>query len=60
MSKNLLNYLQREHARLDDEIARASRQRLPDQVLLARLKKLKLAVKDRMAEFESERVSAAA
>lgn len=46
-----LNYLRREHARLDVEIERASRERRPDEILIARLKKLKLAVKDQMAAF---------
>src|SRR3546814_20431191 len=49
MSNNHLNYLRREHARLDAEIQREERQVRPDEVLIARLKKLKLAVKDQMA-----------
>lgn len=48
MSKHL-SYLKREHARLDDEIARITKARCPDEVLIARLKKLKLAIKDEMA-----------
>lgn len=48
-----LNYLRREHARLDVEIERASRERRPDEILIARLKKLKLAVKDQMAAFSA-------
>lgn len=54
MSKTLLNYLQREHARLDDEISELRRHRVPDQVRIARLKKLKLAVKDQMSHLQSE------
>ncbi|BBE32351.1 MULTISPECIES: DUF465 domain-containing protein [Sphingosinicella] len=54
MSNHLLNYLRREHARLEGELAREAARPLPDQVLLARLKKLKLAVKDQMAEAERE------
>lgn len=54
MSKNLLNYWQREHARLDNEIAATSQHPVPDQIHLARLKKLKLAVKDRLSQMESE------
>src|SRR3546814_1148651 len=49
MSNNHLNYLRREHARLDAEIQREERQVRHDEVLIARLKKLKLAVKDQMA-----------
>lgn len=49
MSEYYLNYLQREHARLDAEILREERQRRPDQILIARLKKLRLAVKDQIA-----------
>lgn len=36
------------HARLDAELRRELRQRWPDQGRLARLKKLKLAIKDRI------------
>jgi hypothetical protein len=36
------------HRRLDDEIRRELRRRLPDSFRLLRLKKLKLAVKDRL------------
>jgi hypothetical protein len=36
------------HRRLDDEIRRERRSRAPDWVRLLRLKKLKLAVKDRL------------
>jgi hypothetical protein len=49
MSDYYLNYLQREHARLEDEIREEERRPLPDQLLTARLKKLKLAIKDQMA-----------
>src|SRR3546814_18423626 len=49
MSNNHLNYLRREHARLDAEIQREERQVRPDEVLIARLKKLKLAGTDQMA-----------
>jgi len=40
--------LTRIHRRLDDEIRRELRRRLPDSLRLLRLKKLKLAVKDRL------------
>jgi hypothetical protein len=36
------------HERLDDEIRRELKRRLPDHIRLLRLKKLKLAVKDRL------------
>ncbi len=36
------------HRRLDDEIGRELKHRLPDAFRLLRLKKLKLAVKDRL------------
>jgi hypothetical protein len=48
MSDNHLNYLRCEHARLDAEIQQEGRRVRPDEVLIARLKKLKLAVKDQM------------
>ena len=37
------------HRRLDDEIRRELRRRIPDSFRLLRLKKLRLAVKDRLA-----------
>jgi hypothetical protein len=36
------------HRRLDDEIRRELKRRFPDTIRLLRLKKLKLAVKDRL------------
>jgi hypothetical protein len=36
------------HKRLDDEIRRELRRRMPDGIRLLRLKKFKLAVKDRL------------
>jgi hypothetical protein len=39
------------HRRLDAEIAAERALRLPDEVRLARLKKFKLAVKDRLAQY---------
>jgi hypothetical protein len=54
MSERFLHYLRREHARLHDLIDREQQRPLPDQVLLARLKKLKLAVRDQIAEIEKE------
>ena len=48
-----MNYLRREHARLEKSIERERQRPLPDQLQLARLKKLKLAVRDQIAEFET-------
>jgi hypothetical protein len=36
------------HRRLDDEISRELKRRFPDTMRLLRLKKLKLAIKDRL------------
>lgn len=54
MSSKHIEYLRREHVRLDAEIDRETRQRVPDEVLIARLKKLKLAVKDQIAAWNSD------
>lgn len=54
MSSKQIEYLRREHARLEAEIDREARQRGPDEVLIARLKKLKLAVKDQIAAWSSD------
>lgn len=53
MSERFLHYLKREHACLEDSIERERRRLLPDQLQLARLKKLKLAVRDHIAEIEA-------
>jgi hypothetical protein len=53
MSMTYLNYLQREHARLEGELARESGQRCPDQLTIARLEKLKLAVGDQIAACQA-------
>lgn len=52
MSVRFIDYLRREYARLEGELDRASRQTVPDQMTIARLKKLKLAVKDQIARHE--------
>lgn len=52
MSDRYIDYLKREHARLEGELDRASRQMAPNQLTIARLKKLKLAVKDQIAWHE--------
>lgn len=54
MSDYLLNYLKREHARLEGELAKVEASFLPDRIQLQRLKKLKLAVKDQIAQIEKE------
>ena len=38
------------HRRLDEEIRQEIRRRAPDSIRLLRLKKLRLAIKDRLAE----------
>jgi hypothetical protein len=53
MSERFLHYLKREHARLEESIERERRRPLPDQLQLARLKKLKLAVRDQIADIEA-------
>jgi hypothetical protein len=52
MSENYLEYLRREHARLEAEIHREARRPRPDELLIARLKKLKLAIKDQLASWQ--------
>jgi len=59
-NEHYLNYLRREHARLEGEIATETRRASPDQILLARLKKLKLAVKDQITQYEREHCQQAA
>ncbi len=54
MSRNHLDYLRREHARLEAEIDRAARRPRPDELLIARLKKLKLAIKDQLASWQRD------
>jgi len=46
------------HKRLDDEIRRELKRRIPDSLRLLRLKKLKLAVKDRLHLNMSKRQEA--
>ena len=54
MSENHLNYLRREHARLDAEIRREAGRPQSDDVLVARLKKLKLAIKDQIEAWSRD------
>lgn len=55
MTDRYMSYLSREHARLEDQIRKERKQRLPDEVQIARLKKLKLAVKDQMQTWACEK-----
>lgn len=57
MADRYLEYLSREHARLEDEIRLESKRPRPDEVLIARLKKLKLALKDQMQSWAGTRPS---
>jgi hypothetical protein len=57
MADRYLEYLSREHARLEDEIRLESKRPRPDEVLIARLKKLKLALKDQMQSWASNNAS---
>ena len=52
MSERFVNYLRREHVRLEESIERERQRPLPDQLQLARLRKLKRAVRDQIAEFD--------
>lgn len=54
MSGKHIDYLRREHARLEAEIDQEAQQRRPDEVLIARLKKLKLAVRDQIASWSRD------
>lgn len=46
------------HRRLDEEVRAELKRRLPDDLRVARLKKLRLAVKDRIAAAASRRPGA--
>lgn len=60
MSDKFIAYLKREHQRLETEIEAAMRQVRPDDLLLVRLKKLKLAIKDQIARYEGANFERAA
>jgi hypothetical protein len=53
MSK-LLSYLEQEHARLETEMSDKCSRLYRDDVEIARLKKLKLAIKDQIARWSAE------
>jgi hypothetical protein len=47
------------HRRLDEEIRRELKRRFPDTIRLLRLKKLRLAIKDRLYRMAPRRLSRA-
>lgn len=49
--------LTRIHRRLDDEIRREMKRRIPDTIKLLRMKKVKLAIKDRLFRHQLRGVS---
>lgn len=51
----ILDNLKRRHARLEHELAAERARRLPDETRVMRLKKLKLAVKDRILMLVQQR-----
>jgi len=53
MSEKFVAYLRKEHRRLEQELETASRQKVLDQFLISRLKKLKLHIRDQIALHES-------
>ena len=54
MSNRFLQYLEREHARLEMLIADESRRLRPDDIEISRLKKQKLLVRDQIAAWRSD------
>ena len=54
MSNKFLTYLERDHARLEQLVANEARKLQPSQIELARLKKMKLAVKDQIAAWQHD------
>ena len=54
MSERFLRYLRREQARLQELIDRERTRPSADQLQLARLKKLNLAVRDQIAKIEAQ------
>ena len=60
MSDKFVAYLKKEHQRLEREIEAALKKLRPDDLLLARLKKLKLAIKDEIARHEGANFDRAA
>jgi hypothetical protein len=60
MPERFLDYLRREHGRLLDLIERERQRPVPDELQLARLAKLELAVRDQIAELETSPADRAA
>ncbi|HYD13936.1 MAG TPA: YdcH family protein [Allosphingosinicella sp.] len=60
MSARWLDYLRREHARLDAAVADARRRPEPDELEIARLRALRLAVREQLADWERLSKAAAA
>jgi hypothetical protein len=58
MKRLTLDRLRTLHRRLDEEIRSEAKRRFPDGLRLRRLKKFKLAVKDRLARLMRIRASA--
>ena len=54
MSNRFLAYLEREHSRLERLVADEARKLRPNDIELARLKKLKLAVKDQISAWQHD------
>ena len=54
MSDHLFRLMER-HQKLDDALRQQQARRWPDPFAIARLKKLKLAIKDRLARFTRQR-----
>ncbi|MBH9538790.1 YdcH family protein [Novosphingopyxis sp. YJ-S2-01] len=52
--RQVLHGLRIEHRDLDDAIAALTAQQVPDQLQIARLKRRKLALKDRIGRIEDE------
>ncbi len=51
MSERFASYLEREHARLEEAIAREKARPVPGQLQITRMKKLGLALRDQLAEI---------
>ncbi len=51
MNSKILSRLRQLHVRLDHDVRAEAARRVPDPVRLGRLKKLRLAIKDRLASF---------
>jgi len=59
MSNRFLDYLAREHARLEQAIADLLRRPVPDNLEVARPKKQKLLIKDQISKWHADLVGIA-